>query len=109
MSQTVTQLTPEQAVAKMVPLLTNGGAKVHSATPSSITGEVVTKQSASCLVTLILLLLMILPGILYLIWGGKTITEPFSITLTEGPDGTTLIAAGQGRGEKAAKYAIANV
>ena len=108
-SEVTTALTPEEAVAKMVPLLTNGGAKVLAATSTAVTGEVVTKKSASCLVTLILLLLMILPGILYMIWGGKTISEPFSITLAAGPSGTVVTAAGQGRGEKAAQYAISQL
>lgn len=109
MSERVVHLSPEQAVAQMVPLLTNGGAKVHNATPQSITGEVVTKRAPSCLVTLILLCIMILPGVLYMIWGGSTVVEPFSITLVPGEGGTTLLAAGQGRGMKAAEYAIGNV
>jgi hypothetical protein len=108
-SQVLTPLTPDEAVARMVPLLTAGGAKVHAATSAAITGEVVTKVSASCLVAFVLLLIMILPGILYMIWGGKTISEPYSITLLPGPGGTTVTAAGQGRGAKAAQYAISNL
>lgn len=101
-----TTLSPSDAVALMVPALSSGGARIISASPATITGEVETKKPASCLVAVILLLIMILPGILYMIWGGKTIVEPFSITLTSGPDGTTAVAAGQGRGLKAAEYAI---
>lgn len=93
----------------MVPLLTGGGAKVHNASSSAITGEVETKKGPSCLVTLILLLIMILPGILYMIWGGSKITESFSITLAETERGTVATASGQGRGLKAAEYAISKL
>lgn len=105
----VTQLPPDEAVARMVSALTSGGAMISSATSSGIIGSVETKRSASCLVTLLLLLIMILPGILYMIWGGKTIVDPFSITLVPGPGGTVVTAAGQGRGAKAADYAVSQL
>lgn len=105
-SEVVTSLSPDEAVARLVPLLTSGGAKVHSATSAAITGDVSTKQHASCLITLLLMCLMILPGLLYMILAGKTLVEPFSISIIPEPAGTRLVAAGQGRGEKAAQAAI---
>lgn len=107
--QVTTELSPEAAVAQMVPLLTNGGATVNSATPSALTGEVVTRKGPDAFIAIVLLLLLLIPGVLYILFGSKTIAEPFSITLVPGPGGTTLTAAGQGRGQKAAEYAVTSL
>lgn len=108
-SQVVTQLAPDEAVARLVPQLTKSGATIHSSSSQAITGEVVWKKRPSMVIAIVLLLLIILPGILYLIFGSKTIHDPFSITLSPAEGGTTVTAAGQGEGEKAAKKALAKL
>lgn len=108
-AQVTTQLSPDEASTRLVPLLTGNGATVHSVSPTSITGVVAWRKGPNMLVGIILFLLIILPGVLYFIFARKTISDPFAITITAGESGTTLAASGVGKGEDAARRAINKV
>jgi hypothetical protein len=86
-----------------------GGATVISQTERSITGEVRVRKNPSCLIACLLLLLLVVPGIVYLIVAGKDIVEPFSIQLIPEGHGTRAHPAGRGYGMSAAVQAVANL
>jgi hypothetical protein len=101
-----TSLPPDQAAAYLTQLLTMHGATVHSQTERSITGEVRIRKNPSCLVATLLFLLLVVPGIIYVIVAGKDIQDPFSVQLIPQGQGTLAHAAGRGHGLDAALRAI---
>jgi hypothetical protein len=101
-----TPLPPDQAAAYLTQVLTMHGATVLTQTERSITGEMRIRRNPSCLVASLLFLLLVVPGIVYLVVAGKDIQDPFSIQLIPEGQGTRAHAAGRGHGLNAALRAI---
>jgi hypothetical protein len=97
-----TSLAPDQAAAYLTQVLTMHGATVLTQTERSITGEMRIRKNPSCLVATLLFLLLVVPGIVYLIVAGKDIQDPYSIQLIPEGHGTRAHPAGRGHGLNAA-------
>jgi hypothetical protein len=101
-----TSLAPDQAAAYLTQVLTMGGATVLSQSERAITGEMRIRRNPSCLVATLLFLLLVVPGIVYLVVAGKDTQDPFSIQLIPEGHGTRAHAAGRAHGLNAALRAV---
>jgi len=104
-----TPLPPDQAIAFLIQTLTASGAQVVSQSGSSLTGVMHIRRRPSCLVATILLILLIVPGIIYLTLAGKDIEDPYSIQVIPQGQGSMIHPAGQGYGLDVAVAAIARL
>ena len=103
---TFTPLPPDQAAALLVQTLTASGAQVASQTDRSITGVMHIRRRPSCVIAFLLFILLIIPGIIYLVIAGKDIDDPYSLQLIPEGQGTMVHPAGQGYGLEVAVAAI---
>ena len=104
-----TALPPDQAIAFLIQTLTASGAQVVSQSDRSLTGVMHIRRRASCLVATILLLLLVVPGIIYLAVAGKDIDDPYSIQIIAEGQGSMIHPAGQGYGLEVAVAAMARL
>jgi len=104
-----TSLPPDQAIAFLIQTLTASGAQVVSQSDRSLTGVMHIRRRPSCLVATILLLLLIVPGIIYLVLAGKDIEDPYSIQILPEGQGSMVHPAGQGYGLDVAMASIARL
>jgi hypothetical protein len=105
-----TDLEPAEAVQFLIGRLTTIGANITATSGNTITGNVTKKELANPIIGFLLLLLMILPGLLWFMFGGRTKIDPFSISLAPRVEGGSWLSYnGTGRGLKAARRAVAQL
>ena len=102
----VTTLDPATAAHDLAMLMSARGAILTTQGPGGLSGYFVVRNGPSVLMGLLLLLLCFVPGLLYLLLGGSTSTEPFSIGLTVTEHGTGTAVTGQGKGLAEARWAV---
>jgi hypothetical protein len=103
----VTSLEPGEAVQYLISKLTGRGASVTAMSGYTVVGNVSKKELANPIIGLLLLLVFILPGLLWFMFGGKTKVDPFSIMLAPNVSGGSWVSyTGKGRGLKAARRAV---
>lgn len=103
---TFTSLAPDQAAALLCQTLTASGAQVTTQTDRSITGIMHIRRRPSCIIAFLLFMLLIIPGVIYLVIAGKDIDDPYSIQVIPEGQGSMVHAAGQGYGLEVATEAI---
>ena len=101
-----TSMAPDQTAALLIQTLTASGAQVLSQSERSITGVMHIRRRPSCIVATLLFLLLVIPGIIYLVIAGKDIDDPYSIQILPEGQGAMVHPAGQGFGLKVAVAAI---
>lgn len=102
----VTTLDQVEVSQRLAMLMASRGAVVNAQGPTGVTGYFSVYQSPSLVLGLILLVFCFLPGVLYLLLGGSTVNEPFSVTFTPVEGGTAVAFSGQGKGLTVAIWAI---
>lgn len=95
-NEKLTSLAPQQVRGRLLQDLANRGAQVTGQTDDTILGVVHHRTGPNALVVLLLLLFLIVPGVLYLLFGGRNETLSFSISITETGDGTAVVPSGAG-------------
>lgn len=93
-----TTLPPDTASQHLAVALSGNGAVVSGQSPAAVNGYVVAQIQPNVWLGIGLLCLWVLPGVLYFLFGKKTVTEPFSALLTPEGAGTRITGDGTGRG-----------
>lgn len=104
-----TPMAPDQTIALLIQTLTASGAQVLSQSERSITGVMHIRRRPSCVVAFLLFILLIIPGIIYLVIAGKDIDDPYSIQVLPEGQGSMVHPAGQGFGLQVAVAAISRL
>ena len=102
-------LAPDQTIALLIQTLTASGATVLSQSERSIAGVMHIRRRPSCVVAFLLFILLVIPGIIYLVIAGKDIDDPYSIQVLPEGQGSMVHPAGQGFGLRAPVAAIARL